>query len=93
MSSPGYPNSLPVHAIMERLSQACAAPFHEFWADDISLPDNTVVEPTRIFGQKQLTELYLLALAVHHRGRLVTVGDAIPLEAVRGFQKRSPVVL
>ena len=93
MSNPSYPNALPVHAIMTRLSEACASPFHEFWADDISLLDDHIIEPTRIHGPKQLTDLYLLALAVHHKGQFVTFDAALSLEAVKGAGSRSLVIL
>lgn len=36
MSHPGYPNSLPIRAVMERLARATAGDQHEFWPDDIS---------------------------------------------------------
>ena len=42
MSHPGYPNALPVRAVMERLAEAGASSFHEFWADDVSLLDAEV---------------------------------------------------
>ena len=42
MSHPGYPNALPVRAVMERLAEASASNFHEFWPDDISLLDSKV---------------------------------------------------
>ena len=83
MSQPAYPNALPVRAVMERLAEATASPFHEFWPDDISLLDPRLAEPTRIHGPRQLTDIYLLALAVTHRGRFVTFDSAIPLDAVR----------
>jgi uncharacterized protein len=93
MSHPGYPGPLPVRALVERLAQATANAAHEFWPDGISLLDEGVVDAARIHGPGQLTDVYLLALAVHKRGRLVTFDRSIPLEAVSGAQKKHLLVL
>jgi uncharacterized protein len=83
MSNPSYPNPLPVHALIMRLAEACNQPMHEFWADEPSLLDRKVFESTRIHGPRQITDVYLLGLAVQHKGKLVTFDDGIPLTAVR----------
>jgi predicted nucleic acid-binding protein len=88
MSHPGYPNAPPVRAILDRLAAATATDLHEFWADDVSLLDDRLLDPARILGPRQITDLYLLALAVRHGGRLVTFDAAIPLQAVRGATAR-----
>ena len=93
MSSPGYPNPLSVRAIVERLAQAARHDLHEFWPDEVSLLDAGVVDPARIHGPRQVTDLYLLALAVAHRGRLVTFDRGIAIEAVAGAQKRHVLVI
>lgn len=93
MSHPGYPNALPVGAVMERLAEASASPFHEFWSDDVSLLDAKVADPTRIHGPRQLTDIYLLALAVGHSGRFVTFDAAISLDAVRSAGKKHLLTL
>lgn len=84
MSSPGYSNPLPVSAVIERLSEATASEFHEFWPDEISLLDPGVCVPRRIHGPRQVTDLYLLALAVRRHGRFVTFDNAIAVDAVLG---------
>ena len=93
MSHAGYPNSLPGRAVMERLAGASAGPFHQFWPDDVSLLDSNLVDFERIHGPRQLTDVYLLALALRHRGRFVTLDAAVPLTAVRGATKTSLIVL
>jgi predicted nucleic acid-binding protein len=50
----------------------------------VSLLDATRMQHARMHGHRQLTDLYLLALAVHHGGRFVTFDAQIPLSAVRG---------
>jgi toxin-antitoxin system PIN domain toxin len=84
MSHRSYPNALPVQGVMERLAEATQSKVHEFWHDDVSLLDSHVADPTRIHGPRQLTDLYLLALAVGHKGRFVTFDRSVPLDAVRG---------
>lgn len=88
MSHPGYPNALPARAIVDRLNEAAGVALHAFWADDVSLLDAKAVDATRIHGPRQVTDIYLLALAVRHGGRFVTFDQAVPLEAVRGAQKQ-----
>ena len=63
------------------------------WPDDVSIIDRDVVDPARIHGPRPLTDLYLLALAVRHGGRLVTLDGSIARDAVRGAQPGHLVVL
>jgi len=93
MSNPGYPNALPVQAVMGRLAEACQEEVHEFWSDRVSLLDPEVIDPTRIHGPRQLTDIYLLALAVDRDARFVTFDGKIPLAAVRGAKPENLVVL
>jgi toxin-antitoxin system PIN domain toxin len=84
MSHPGYPNALPVRAVIERLAEATASGLHEFWPDDISLLDPDVADVARIHGPRQLTDIYLLALAIRNGGRFTTFDHSISTEAVHG---------
>jgi toxin-antitoxin system PIN domain toxin len=86
MSLPGYGRlgGLPVAMVRERLRLACATLDHAFWPDDLTLRDDHRVDFSRIQGHNQITDLYLLALAVHHGGRLVTFDQRIALSAVKG---------
>ena len=93
MSHPGYPSALPVRAVMERLEEATSSTFHEFWPDDISLLDARVADSARIHGPRQLTDIYLLALAVRHGGRFVTFDASVSLDAVRGAEKNHMLTL
>jgi uncharacterized protein len=93
MSQPGYPEHMPAVAVVERLRQATTHRAHEFWPDDASLLDSGIIDATRIHGPGQLTDVYLLALAVSRGGRLVTLDQAIPLPAVNGAQKKHLVVI
>ena len=93
MSHSGYPNPLKVAAIMERLSEAITTPQHEFWPDDVSLLDPRVADANRIHGPRQVTDLYLLALAVRHEGRFVSFDTSIPLSAIKGAGGKHLVTL
>jgi uncharacterized protein len=84
MAHSGYSNAQPIAQIIKRLRLATTDPVHEFWPDDLSLLDERRFDATRIHGPRQLTDLYLLALAVKHSARLVTFDSGIPLAAVRG---------
>ncbi|MCB1214318.1 MAG: VapC toxin family PIN domain ribonuclease [Deltaproteobacteria bacterium] len=47
-------------------------PAHHFWKEDISLLDSKV--PTDLLlGHRQVTDAYLLGLAIRYKGRLVTL--------------------
>ena len=93
MSSPSYPNALPVQSVMQRLTDACEEDVHEFWSDDVSLLDPDTFDSTRIHGPRQLTDIYLLGLAVEHAGRFVTFDTGIALAAVRNATTHNLVVL
>jgi toxin-antitoxin system PIN domain toxin len=93
MSSAGYPGPLPVRSVVARLAEAVAHSSHAFWADEASLLDPRVVDPARIHGPRQVTDLYLLALAVRNRGRLVTFDRSIAVEAVHGAEKKHVLML
>jgi toxin-antitoxin system PIN domain toxin len=93
MSHPGYPNPFPVRAVMERLAEAAASPLHEFWPDEVSLLDARVADASRIHGPRQITDVYLLALAVGRGGRFVTFDGAVALTAVRGAKQNQLLVL
>ena len=84
MSHPGYPNAYSVHEIVQRLRAATADRTHQFWPDSQSLLDERLIDATRVHGPRQLTDVYLLALAVTNGGRLVTFDAAIAIGAVKG---------
>jgi toxin-antitoxin system PIN domain toxin len=93
MSHPSYPNAVPVRPVLERLREATQSPHHEFWTDDVSLLDAQIADASRIHGPRQLTDFYLLALAVSRGGRFVTFDASIPLNAIKGAERRHIVGL
>ena len=93
MSQPRYSKPLPIVDVIERLGEATQNRHHQFWSDDVTLLDEAAVDRTRIHGPRQLTDIYLLALAVKHKGRLATFDDSIPISAVRGARRDHIVVI
>ena|ERR1035437_3534575 len=84
MSHPGYPNARSVLEIVQRLRAATGDRTHEFWPDSQSLLDEGLIDAARVHGPRQLTDVYLLALAVKNGGRLVTFDASIAIGAVKG---------
>ncbi len=93
MAQPAYPNAQPTAQVAERLAEACRDPSHRFWPEPISLLEEGLIRWERLLGPRQITDAYLLALAVHHRGRLVTFDRNVPLAAVQGATAENLVVL
>jgi uncharacterized protein len=66
---------------------------HQFWPDDLTVRDETVVVSDRIHGARQVTDLYLLALAAKHAARLATFDQSIPLSAVPAARTENLAVI
>lgn len=82
MSQPAYPGVLPAAEIAARLAEASAHPSHQFWPADINLLDVRIFQWAHILGHRQITDAYLLALAVRRKGRFVTLDRRISIQAV-----------
>ena len=93
VSQPRYPNAPGVAEAVMRLQEAVATPWHQFLPDDVSLLDDSVVDRLQLLGPRQLTDVYLLALAVAHGVRLVTLDKSVPLIAVRGASEEHLTVI
>ena len=84
LPSYGRRGALGLQRVRAQLVHACESLDHQFWADDVTLRDDSAVDFNRVHGHHQITDLYLLAVAVKHNGTLVTFDQNIPLDAVRG---------
>jgi toxin-antitoxin system PIN domain toxin len=84
MSNPNYSEKVRFTPgdLIGRLQKFAGQSNHEFWPDEISLCDDKIFVVERIHSSRQLTDLYLLALAVQHHGQLVTFDRGIPLSGV-----------
>ena len=79
--------------MIERLAQATRHASHEFWPADVSLLDPKVVDPSRVQGPRQVTDVYLLALAITHDGCFATFNTSIPVSAVPGARPQHLAVI
>jgi len=52
-------------------------PGHRFWPDDLSMSEVFQQFGKRVVGHRQVTDAYLLALALHHRAQLATLDESI----------------
>ena len=93
MAQPAYPNPLPAAMVAERLRAATATRYHRFWADDVSLLSPGITDWSRAIGPRQLTDVYLLALAARRGGRFVTFDARIALTAVPAADAKSLCVI
>lgn len=83
LSNPAYPSfAATLPEVVSHLRALCAAPEHVFWSDQVSLLDERLFRTGIIKGHRQITDVYLLGLAVAKGGILVTFDRSIPLKAV-----------
>ncbi len=75
--------------LLERLCQFCTSEHHTFWPASVSLRDNKIFDPSLVRGPRQVTDVYLLGLAVGMGGCLATFDRMIPLGAVVGATRES----
>ena len=84
MAQTAYPNSLPASLVAERLRDATSTDHHQFWPDEVSLLTPGIADWRQVISSKQLTDIYLLALAVERQGRFATFDARIAQSAVPG---------
>lgn len=90
MSNPAYPGSrTTVEDASARLRTFCSGHAHIFWADSVSVTDEKRFRWKHVQGHRQLTDIYLLALAVSNQARLATFDSTISLRAVERAESRS----
>ena len=93
MSHAAYPNPIAVRVVADRLREATQGELHEFWPDDASLLDASLFDLARVHGPRQLTDTYLLALAVRRNGCFVTFDRAVSRQAVLPAAPKHLIVL
>lgn len=93
LSQPRYPSPTSPSEAIELLSQARDSRHHEFWPCDVSVLDPETVDRSRLHGPRQVTDAYLLALAVAHDGRFVTFDRSLSLASVHGATEGHLTVL
>ncbi len=93
ISKPTYRYPLRLADAMQLLRHQVELGAHEFWPESLSLLDANVFNHGHILGPNQITDVYLLALAVANNGRLVTFDQGMPLTAVQRATQRHLIVL
>ena len=90
LNLPGYSSYGPAgfEAVRTQLAQLCQDMDHEFWLCDVTLKDDSKIDWSRVMGHNQITDVYLLALAVAHDGTLATLDHRVAISAVRGAQAK-----
>ena len=84
LSGPRYPKGMSTPgAVIGELEKLQRIGRHEFWADDLSMVDVSVFRVGQMQRSSQITDSYLLALAVVHGGKLATFDARLEPAAVR----------
>lgn len=86
LNLPGYSTLGPVgfEKVSRKLQEICADLDHEFWSDSVSLRLDGLVNWSRVLGHNQITDVYLLALAMANEGCLATLDHRVALSTVWG---------
>lgn len=93
ISQARYPSPISPTAAIDRLQAATNTEHHTFWNCSVSLLDERNVERTHLHSPRQVTDAYLLALAVANGGRFVSFDQSIPLSVVPGAGTENLVTL
>lgn len=93
LSNRAYAQHQPLAAVAARLAEATGTPHHEFWPDDLSVLDPPHFAQDRWLHSRQITDAYLLALAVHRDGVFVTLDRGIDLSLAVGATPRHLITL
>lgn len=93
ISQRSYTRPVPLPDALATFQAQVARGGHEFWPDDLSILDAQGIDHARLLGPAQITDIYLLALAVRHNGRLVTLDRSIDRASVRKARPENLVIL
>lgn len=83
LSTPTYVNGFNILLIKQYLQQATFSPHHVFWQDEISLLDDSLIDWSHIMGNRQLTDIYLMALAHRQNGTFVTLDNRVQVNSIK----------
>jgi hypothetical protein len=75
------------------LTAFCQREDHVFWEDTVTLRDSAAVSISSVQGHRQLTDVYLLSLAVSRDAALATFDRSIPTAAVPRAEERHLVLV
>jgi uncharacterized protein len=93
MSHPNYSSPQPISVLIAMLQTSIQSSTHDTWFDDLSILDTKRFNHAHIHGPRQLTDFYLLGLAVKRGGRFVSFDSRIAISCVNGAQPKHLVTL
>lgn len=82
---------MPAEAI-SLLEEAVDRSTHEFWPDDLSLNKAVAYLKTDLSGHNQITDAYLLGVAIHRQAKLVTFDKSLSSLLPSGKRKSDWIV-
>jgi len=78
ISNPAFSlDALTPQSAIELLTANIKHPTHQFWTDDIGLAQALRHGDRRLTGHQQVTDAYLLGLAIHYKGKLATFDQGL----------------
>ena len=78
LSNPGFsPNAVTPADALALLRANLRHPAHHFWEDDISFIEAAGRFSDRLVGHQQVSDAYLLGLAIHREGKLATLDRGV----------------
>jgi uncharacterized protein len=78
VSNPAFsPNFLTLPEAVRLLTLNVNHPRHRFWADDLPVEDAVRHFQGRLVGHNQVTDGYLLGMAMYKKGRLATLDESL----------------
>jgi uncharacterized protein len=79
--------SAKVREALRMLSTMTLRPGYRFWPMDITFSEAVQPFQERLFGHRQVTDAYLLGLAIKNKGRLVTLDRGIEVLAGESYRQ------
>lgn len=93
VSNPSYLNSMSVAEATTLLKLAVERTNHTYLDNTLSLLDTHRFETTKLLTHKQISDLFLIGMAIHYDVKLLTFDRNIPTHAAIGFNDRHLLVI
>ena len=94
VSNPAFsPSALTPVGALALLRANLGHPTHQFWEDDIPFSEAAAPFAARLRGHQQVSDAYLFGLAIHKKGKLVTLDRGTLSLAQPGSPERERVVV
>jgi toxin-antitoxin system PIN domain toxin len=78
LSSPAFsPYGPTTKQAQQKLGENVRHPAHRFWPDSLQVPEALAMLGIELVGHRQVTDAYLLGLALHNKGRFVTLDKSV----------------